>query len=296
MFYILFFMLVGLAVVVGTVGLLFLMSFGDDTRCEDRRSPLNSIHCSIPGVVISSVCVAVATIGISLSPIGDSEAGTYSIAKTYVGLHERKHRAKLTRYVGVNPSRTPWCGAFAGAVVKRSGKTPPAGFMKATSWRNWGKGISLKQARKGDVVLVRTSYGHHVGFYAGMDGNRVRVLGGNQSNQVKVSSYRIGSVRAVRRGGAGRMSAGTKRKRNYANARWKKGRGENSTVGYQSQSFGFSARSRAGNVHTNRCISWLGRSFGSGCTTKYGTRRESPQRFGLVRGGARPAGFAYNNR
>ena len=60
--------------------------------------------------------------------------------------------------------------------------------MKATSWSKWGKKVSLNQARRGDVVVVRTRYGHHVGFYAGRDGNKVQLLGGNQSNQVKRDS------------------------------------------------------------------------------------------------------------
>ena len=225
----------------------------------------NFIRHSVGGMVTSSLCVGIATVGISFAAVGDTYAGTYSIAKSYIGLHERKHRAKLTRYVGVNPSRTPWCGAFAGAVVKRSGKTPPKGFMKATSWRNWGSGVSLKQARKGDVVLVRTSYGHHVGFYAGMDGNHVRILGGNQSNQVKVSSYRVGSVRAVRRGSASKMSVGTGKNRTYANAWWKKGRGANSAINSKPQSYGFATSTHGGRDRGNHCFSWFGRSFGSGC-------------------------------
>lgn len=247
-------------------------------RCEYVTLPLSFIRCAIRGAVISGLCMTVATVGISLAPVGDAEAGTYSIAKAYVGLHERKHRAKLTRYVGVNPSRTPWCGAFAGAVVKRSGKTPPAGFMKATSWRNWGSGVSLKQARKGDVVLVRTSYGHHVGFFAGMDGNRVRVLGGNQSNQVKVSSYKAGSIRAIRRGGASGLKVGTNKNRTYANAWWKNTRGENGARKNQSFSYGFSAMPRAGGERGNRCFNWFGRSFGSACTNKHGTRGGRAQR------------------
>ena len=128
-----------------------------------------------------------------------SNAGAYSIAKAHIGLHERKHPAKIRKIVGVNPQRTPWCGAFAGAVVKRDGKNPPRGFMKAASWRNWGKPVKLKQARKGDVVVIRTKRGYHVGFYAGAENGRVKLIGGNQSNQVKVTAYRASSVRAIRR-------------------------------------------------------------------------------------------------
>ena len=144
-----------------------------------------------------AVCVFV-----TASPNLVSEAkagGAYSIAKRYVGLHEAKHTRKLTKAVGVNPRRTPWCGAFVGAVLKRAGKSVPNGYMKAASWKRAGKGVSLKKARKGDVVVVRTKYGNHVGFYAGQKNGRVLLLGGNQSNQVKITGYRVGSVQSVRR-------------------------------------------------------------------------------------------------
>lgn len=131
--------------------------------------------------------------------IDEANAGTYSIAKRYVGLHEKKHTGKLSKYLGVNPRRTPWCGAFVGTVVKRAGKDLPSGYLRAASWKRVGKGVSLKKARKGDIVVVRTKYGNHVGFYAGRKNGRVQLLGGNQSNSVRISNYRIGSVQAIRR-------------------------------------------------------------------------------------------------
>jgi len=138
---------------------------------------------------------------ILFSPVLTSEAhaGTYSIAKRYMGLHEKKHTGKLSKYLGVNPRRTPWCGAFVGTVVKRAGKSLPSGHLRAANWKRVGKGVTLKNARKGDIVVVRTKYGNHVGFYAGQKNGRVQLLGGNQSNSVKISNYRIGSVQAVRR-------------------------------------------------------------------------------------------------
>ncbi|MDJ0614718.1 MAG: TIGR02594 family protein [Rhizobiaceae bacterium] len=147
-----------------------------------------------------SVCALIAG-ALFFAPIqvNTAEAGTYSIAKRYMGLHERKHTGKLSKYLGVNPRRTPWCGAFVGTVVKRAGKSVPAGHLRAASWKRVGKAVSLKRARKGDIVVVRTKYGSHVGFYAGQKNGRVQLLGGNQSNSVKISNYRIGSVQAVRR-------------------------------------------------------------------------------------------------
>ena len=128
-----------------------------------------------------------------------ANAGTFTTAKRFLGMHEVKHNKALRKAVGVNPRRTPWCGAFVGAVVKMNGKAAPKGHARAASWKKWGKGVSLKKARKGDVVVIRTKRGHHVGFFAGFKDGRVTLLGGNQSNRVKYSNYRIRSVQAVRR-------------------------------------------------------------------------------------------------
>jgi len=101
-------------------------------------------------------------VGTSVINETSAEAGTYSIAKRYLGLHERKHTSKLRKYIGVNPRRTPWCGAFMATVSKRAGKAVPSGHLRAANWKRVGKGISLKNARKGDIVVIRTKRGHHV--------------------------------------------------------------------------------------------------------------------------------------
>ncbi len=137
--------------------------------------------------------------GASLTNATAVHAGTYSIAKRYVGLHERKHTRKLKKYIGVNPRSTPWCGAFVATVSKRAGKKIPSGHLRAANWKRVGKGVSLKKARKGDLIIIRTKRGHHVGFYAGRKNGRVQVLGGNQSNMVKVSNFRARNVQSVRR-------------------------------------------------------------------------------------------------
>lgn len=137
--------------------------------------------------------------GASFAVGTSAEAGTYTIAKRYMGLHERKHTGKLRKYIGVNPRSTPWCGAFVATVSKRAGKRVPGGHLRAANWKRVGKGVSLKNARKGDLVIIRTKRGHHVGFYAGRKNGRVQVLGGNQSNMVKISNFRAGSVQSVRR-------------------------------------------------------------------------------------------------
>jgi len=128
-----------------------------------------------------------------------AHAGVYSIARGYIGLHEKKHTTRLRKSIGVNPRSTPWCGAFVGSVAKSAGKRIPHGHLRALNWRSAGKAVSLKNAKKGDIVIVRTKYGHHVGFYSGVKNGRVQLLGGNQSNQVKISNYRIGNILSIRR-------------------------------------------------------------------------------------------------
>lgn len=150
-------------------------------------------------IIVGSLVIGVTSV--QLGAMNKADAGVYSLAKRYLGLHERKHTNKLQRAVGVNPRSTPWCGAFVGAILQQAGKPIPAGHLRAANWKKYGTGVSLKGARKGDIVVVRTSYGNHVGFYAGQKNGKVQLLGGNQSNSVKLSSYAIRSVQSVRRAG-----------------------------------------------------------------------------------------------
>ena len=115
------------------------------------------------------------------------------------GWHERKNRKALQSRLGVNPARVPWCGYAVAYAVKKAGGTPVKGYSKASNWKRFGKGVKLSQARKGDIVVIRTKRGHHVSIFTYRKNGRVCLRGGNQSNRMKVSCYRASSVRAVRR-------------------------------------------------------------------------------------------------
>jgi uncharacterized protein (TIGR02594 family) len=60
---------------------------------------------------------------------------------------------------------------------------------------------AIKDGKLGDVVVVKTSEGHHVAFFAGIDEKtgKVKLLGGNQSNEVNVSTYDPSRVLTIRR-------------------------------------------------------------------------------------------------
>lgn len=91
---------------------------------------------------------------------------------------------------------TPWCSAFANWCVEKSGYEGTDSAW-ARSWLNWGSAIS--KPRHGCIaVLQRNINNGHVGFYLGATANGIRLLGGNQSNEVKVSTYKKTDVLGYR--------------------------------------------------------------------------------------------------
>ncbi len=124
-------------------------------------------------------------------------ASTVAAAKTYQGMHEGKHTGSLSKLLKVNPRKTPWCAAFANAILKKKGKKG-TGSLAARSFFAWGKKVAKPQ--HGDVVIIKTRRGYHVGFFVGFKNGKVLVIGGNQSNSVKITAYPIKSVAQFRRG------------------------------------------------------------------------------------------------
>lgn len=101
----------------------------------------------------------------------------------------------------------PWCSAFVNYIAWLL-RLPRSKDLRARSWLEVGTPIDLGVASPGfDIVILRrgTNDGPevinapgHVGFYAGNDDEWVEVLGGNQSNTVKVSRYKMSDLLSVR--------------------------------------------------------------------------------------------------
>lgn len=93
---------------------------------------------------------------------------------------------------------TAWCAAFVGAVLRRAGYGNTRSLM-ARSYRDYGQGLA--GPREGCIAVLRRgrdpSEGH-VGFVVRWDAEFVWMLGGNQSDEVKVSAYRRSDVLAYR--------------------------------------------------------------------------------------------------
>lgn len=93
-----------------------------------------------------------------------------------------------------------WCGLFMAICAKRAGFIPPDGFsaLRARDWAKWGNPVAGK-AGLGDVLVFERTGGGHVGLYVAEDATCFHVLGGNQSDMVRVSRIEKSRLVAARR-------------------------------------------------------------------------------------------------
>lgn len=89
----------------------------------------------------------------------------------------------------IKDDSVPWCAAFLGAMLKRSGITG-TGSLLARSYLTWGEAADT--ARAGAVAVLSRGddpNAGHVGFLLGQAQGRVFLLGGNQTNKVSVEAF-----------------------------------------------------------------------------------------------------------
>ena len=104
----------------------------------------------------------------------------------------------------------PWCSAFVNWVFWLFA-LPRSGNLRARSWLQVGESIPLDQAVPGwDVVVFSRGAGEqpgpevidapgHVGLFAGLEGDRILVLGGNQGDRVSIAPRARAGLLGVRR-------------------------------------------------------------------------------------------------
>ncbi len=107
----------------------------------------------------------------------------------------KENSAEILRYfreagdTSVESEETPWCAAFAGAMLKRAG-CEGTGSLLARSYLDWG--LSLEEPRFGAIaVLARGDdpAAGHVGFLIGTTGEKLYLLGGNQNDAVTIAAF-----------------------------------------------------------------------------------------------------------
>ncbi len=107
----------------------------------------------------------------------------------------------------VKTDETAWCAAFVNYVLKTAG-FPYTGKLNARSFIEIGEAVSVPKPLGSSnefvdlVILWRespASWKGHVGFFIKERENLIYTLGGNQSNQIKISAYDRGRLLQYRR-------------------------------------------------------------------------------------------------
>lgn len=108
-----------------------------------------------------------------------------------------------------SPDEVPWCSSLVNRVCWIF-RLPRSKSAAARSWLKVGTEITLASAEFGDIIVLKRGSGvqpgpevlqapGHVGFYAGVDGDSVLVLGGNQGDNVSVARFPKANILGVRR-------------------------------------------------------------------------------------------------
>lgn len=139
---------------------------------------------------------------------GNSATPWMEVARSYLGCNEKDHNAKVTQMHKVCGLRaggeTPWCASFVSYILEKVGirSTKSA---RAFSYDKWGNAAPAGTYPYGAIITWKFS---HVSFCAGVEGNMVLSLGGNQSSrkggsqrnggEVTISRIPMSKVKSVR--------------------------------------------------------------------------------------------------
>lgn len=146
------------------------------------------------------------------------QVSAYELAQRFVGIEEVPGATSNPQVLAMlrldaawpEGDHVPWCSAFTNYIAWLL-RLPRSKSLRARSWLNVGEVVRLEDAAAGfDVVIFKRGSGQqpgpevidapgHVGFYAGVDGKNILVLGGNQSDTVGIAPYPKAKLLGVRR-------------------------------------------------------------------------------------------------
>lgn len=142
----------------------------------------------------------------------------YDIAARFIGLEETPGKSFNPAIMAMlkldsewpKDDEVAWCSAFCNYVAWLL-RLPRSKSLMARSWLRVGFAIGLDEAWRGwDVVILQRGADPqpgadtidapgHVGFFSGMNGDTVYLLGGNQGDSVSVAGFSKARVLGVRR-------------------------------------------------------------------------------------------------
>ncbi len=146
------------------------------------------------------------------------EISAFKLAERFIGIHEipgstaNPQILSMLKLDGDWPEddSVPWCSAFTNYIAWLL-RLPRSKSLLARSWLTVGEPQALEDVALGfDVVIIKrrgsnqpgaenTTAKGHVGFYSGVSGSNVLILGGNQADSVSIESYPKSRLLGVRR-------------------------------------------------------------------------------------------------
>jgi len=146
------------------------------------------------------------------------DISAYELAQRFVGIKEVSGSTANPQILAMlkldqdwpADDSVPWCSGFVNYIAWLL-RLPRSKDLRARSWLAVGEVIGLDDAETGfDVVVLKRGTGNqpgpevldaqgHVGFYAGVEGRKVLVLGGNQHDSVGIGTYPASRLLGVRR-------------------------------------------------------------------------------------------------
>lgn len=146
------------------------------------------------------------------------EITAFDLAQRFVGIAEAPGLASSPQVLAMlrldaawpEGDHVPWCSAFVNYVAWLL-RLPRSKSLAARSWLRIGRAVAIGDAVAAfDIVVLRRSAGKqpgadvldapgHVGFFAGLENDRVLLLGGNQHDGVTVERFPSRLVLGVRR-------------------------------------------------------------------------------------------------
>ena len=146
------------------------------------------------------------------------EVSAFELAQRFIGMSEVVGVASNPQILAMlqlddrwpTGDDIPWCSAFVNYICWLL-RLPRSKGLSARSWLLVGSSVSFESAEVGfDVVIFKRGKGDqpgpevikapgHVGFFAGIEGDEVLVLGGNQGDAVNVMRFNSCLVLGIRR-------------------------------------------------------------------------------------------------
>lgn len=170
---------------------------------------------TIPGIGPSGLITAQSPVAPPTAQDGADSDTWMTIAEGELGTAEvagKSHNQRIIQYhattsLAARSDETPWCSSFVNWVMRQAGFVGTNSAL-AASWLSWGVATT---GRHGSVCIIKkknadsdtatgSSTGFHVGLLVEQTPSRVRLLGGNQGDSVKLSNFYLASyeVRGLR--------------------------------------------------------------------------------------------------